>query len=160
MNIGVSVSAANEARAQEAVVVETPSETALESSGTLPNRSLLESGLFTFGASYLPVLVVAFESDRAADNHLYAPIAGPWLNLTERDDDCGGECKGDTVNRVLLATDGIFQGIGTLQVLGAFVFPQARGVTIASSERQAALSLAIMPTKLKSGSGLVAMGKF
>src|SRR3954471_14722162 len=85
--------AAAPAFAAETVVV-TPSVTTatapLEPAGTLPNRFLLRSGVFTLSAAYVPSLVVAIESDREADNHLYAPIVGPWFDLAAR-----GNCRGD-----------------------------------------------------------------
>lgn len=54
------------AQAQETVVVESSPPAAVESSGVLPNRSLLRSGLFTLGASYVPALVVAIEIARGS----------------------------------------------------------------------------------------------
>ena len=161
VSCAIIVAAASTAQAQDTVVVETTAKpAAVESSGILPNRSLLRSGLFTLGASYVPALVVAIESDRPADDHLYAPIVGPWLDLAHRGDDCDGECEGETVNKVLLVTDGVFQGIGALQILGSFVFPETRAVTIAHADGTPAVSFTVMPTKITRGSGLVAMGKF
>jgi hypothetical protein len=126
----------------------------------LPNRALLRSGVFTLGASYVPALVVAIESDHPADNHLYAPIVGPWLDLANRGD-CEGDCDGETVNKVLLVTDGVFQGIGALQILGSFIFPETTAaVTVAGSDGEPALSFRVMPTKIARGSGLVAYGEF
>jgi hypothetical protein len=151
---------ASSAQAQETVVVESSPPAAVESSGVLPNRSLLRSGVFTLGASYLPALVVAIESDHPADDHLYAPVAGPWLDLANRGD-CEGDCDGETVNKVLLVTDGIFQGIGALQILGSFIFPESRATaTIVGSDGTPALSFRVMPTKIARGSGLVAFGEF
>src|SRR5690242_21840995 len=95
--VGMMPAGANTARAQETVVVESSAPAAVESSGVLPNRSMLRSGVFTLGASYVPALVVAIESDHPADDHLYAPVVGPWLDLANRGD-CDGECDGETVN--------------------------------------------------------------
>lgn len=157
---GTLLGAAGTARAQETVVVESSPPAAVESSGALPNRPLLRSGAFTLGASYLPALVVAIESDHPADDHLYAPVVGPWLDLANRGD-CEGDCDGETVNKVLLVTDGVFQGIGALQILGAFIFPETRAaVTIAGSDGTPAVSFRVMPTQVARGSGLVAFGEF
>lgn len=150
---------ASSARADQ-VVIESTARPAMESSGTLPNRSLLRSGLFTLGASYVPALVVAIESDRPSDDHLYAPVVGPWLDLANRGDDCEGGCGKETVNKVLLVTDGVFQGIGALQILGALIFPETHAVTVAKSDGTPALTLSVAPTSTAHGSGLVAYGNF
>jgi hypothetical protein len=149
----------NTAHADQVVIESTP-HPALESSGTLPNRSLLRSGLFTLGASYVPALVVAIESDRPSDDHLYAPIVGPWLDLANRGDDCDGGCGNETVNKVLLVTDGVFQGIGALQILGSLIFPESHVVTVAKSDGTPALTFTVAPTSTAHGSGLVAYGNF
>ena len=157
LGVGANLSVSSDARADEAVVVES-APPAIESSGALPNRSLLRSGVFTLGASYVPALVVAIESDRSADERLYAPVVGPWLDLAERGD-CQGECDGETVNKVLLVADGVFQGIGALQILGSLVFPETRaGLTISKSDGTPAVTLT--PGKVARGTGLIATGEF
>jgi len=103
---------------------------------------------------------VAIESDRSADKHLYAPIVGPWLDLAHRDDDCEGSCDKETVNKVLLVTDGVFQGLGALQILGSFIFPETPAVTIAHSDGTPAVSFTVVPSRLADGNGLVAVGNF
>jgi hypothetical protein len=159
LGVGANLTASSEARADEAVVVES-APPAVESSGTLPNRSLLRSGVFTLGASYVPALVVAIESERPADEHLYAPVVGPWLDLADRED-CQGDCDGETLNKVLLVADGVFQGIGALQILGAFVFPETRtGVTISRSDGSPAVAFTVAPGKVARGTGLIATGEF
>lgn len=158
--VGMMLAGANTARAGETVVVESSPPAAVESTGVLPNRSMLRSGVFTLGASYVPALVVAIESDHPADDHLYAPVVGPWLDLADRGH-CDGECDGETVNKVLLVTDGVFQGIGALQILGSLIFPESSAaVSIAGSDGTPAVSFRVMPTKIARGSGLVAFGEF
>jgi hypothetical protein len=157
--LGMVLGVSSTARADEVVIESTP-QPAVEGTGMLPNRSLLRSGVFTLGASYVPALVVAIESDRPSDDHLYAPIVGPWLDLANRGDDCDGGCGKETVNKVLLVTDGVFQGIGALQIIGSLIFPETRAVTIAKSDGTPALTLSIAPTTTAQGSGLVAYGSF
>jgi hypothetical protein len=157
--VAVNLAASGTARAEQVVIESTPSAS-VESSGTLPNRSLLRSGVFTLGASYVPALVVAIESDRPSDDHLYVPIVGPWLDLANRGDDCDGGCGKETTNKVLLVTDGVFQGIGALQILGSLIFPETRAVTIAKSDGTPALTFMVAPTTIAQGSGLVAYGSF
>src|SRR5262245_50462782 len=86
---------------------------------TTPNRNLLHSGLVTLGLAYVPSFIVAVESPLEVDNNLYIPVAGPWLDFANRN--CP-TCQHETFNKVMLVTDGIFQGIGALNILGAFVF--------------------------------------
>ena len=44
-----------------------------------PSRTLLNSGIWTLGLSYVPAVVVAAESARDADKRLYVPVAGPCM---------------------------------------------------------------------------------
>jgi len=154
---------AGPALAADTVVVTTPSTMTtapIEPAGTLPNRFMLRSGVFTLGAAYVPSLVVAIESDRAADNHLYAPVIGPWFDLAARGH-CSGDCSGEAVNKVLLVTDGVFQGLGALQIIGSFVMPETRTVALHNADGSTALALSVMPAKLgHSGSGVLAVGSF
>jgi hypothetical protein len=149
--------------AADTVVVTTPSTTTsapLEPAGTLPNRFLLRSGVFTLGAAYVPSLVVAIESDRSADNHLYAPVVGPWFDLAARGN-CSGDCSGETVNKVLLVTDGVFQGLGALQIIGSFVMPETRTVALHNADGSTALALSVVPANLGHGAnGVLAVGRF
>ncbi len=104
-------------------------------STTGPNRSLLHSGLFMLGVPYVASVIVATGSDHPGDDNLYMPVAGPWMDLANRGS-CGhlGErsCDGETFNKVMLVVDGVFQGLGALDIVGAFVFPETRTVTVAS----------------------------
>jgi hypothetical protein len=133
-------------------------ETVVTESG--PNRALLNSGLFTFGVPYIASVVVAAESSHPGDDNLYLPVVGPWMDLAHRGD-CGrlGEpsCDAETGYKILLVADGIFQGIGALDIVGAFVFPETRVVRIAKTERR----LFIAPAPMgKSGYGIAARAAF
>lgn len=105
-------------------------------STTGPNRGLLRSGLFMLGVPYVTSVIVAAQSDHPGDNNLYIPVAGPWMDLAGRGS-CGNvggpSCDGETVNKVLLVVDGIFQGLGALDIVGAFVFPETRTVYAGST---------------------------
>jgi hypothetical protein len=99
-----------------------------------PNGGLIAGGLVMFGLSYVPSVIIGAASGRAADQNLYIPVAGPWIDLANRDKECpGNHCIGDTANKVLLVTGGVFQGVGVMQVLGGFLFPTTRVVTRAAS---------------------------
>jgi hypothetical protein len=125
---------------------------------TTPNRSLLHSGVVTLGASYIPAFIVAVESPRSFDRQLFIPVAGPWMDFATRK--CS-DCEHERLNKALLITDGIFQGIGALNILGAFLFPETRVYaknTSYPASQQARLSLA--PTRMAGGYGLTAVGSF
>jgi hypothetical protein len=63
------------------------------------------------------------------------------------------------VNKVLLVTDGIFQGLGALQIVGAFVMPETR--TVALRHADGSPALALMPANLGHGAnGVLAVGHF
>src|SRR6266542_2846534 len=115
------------------MVVTTPARETVATTGG-PNAALLTSGLFAFGVPYLASVVVAAESSHAGDKNLYVPVAGPWMDFAQRGD-CGraGEpsCDNETANKVLLAADGILQGIGAIEIVGAFLMPETRTTTVA-----------------------------
>ncbi|HET9954034.1 MAG TPA: hypothetical protein VFQ61_06005 [Polyangiaceae bacterium] len=151
------------ARAVEPVTV-TRAPAAEPSRVRRPDRALLSSGLWTLGLSYVPAFVVAVESPRSFDNHLYIPVAGPWLDYGKRS--CV-DCKNETVNKVLLVTDGVFQGIGALQILGAFLFPETHTSTTTDAakdkpRRTAGIaSVRVVPSRFETGAyGLTAKARF
>lgn len=125
---------------------------------TTPNRSLLHSGVVTLGLFYVPSVIVAVESPLTVDNHLFIPVAGPWLNYAKRD--CP-TCEHETLNKVMLVTDGVFQGIGALNIVGAFLFPETHVATARGKTAPAqATTLRVTPARLEGKYGVVASGTF
>ena len=131
-----------------------------------PDRTLLRTGVWTLGLSYVPALVVATQSDVPADRYLYAPVAGPWLDLSERD--CSS-CKHETMNKVLLVTDGIIQGIGSLEIIGSFLFIERASATTAGyqppktasdAKSNSRFRLRFAPRRMAGGYGVAAVGSF
>jgi hypothetical protein len=128
-----------------------------ESVTTTPNRALLHSGVVTLSLAYVPSVIVAVESPLAVDKRLYVPVAGPWLDYANRD--CA-TCRHETFNKVMLVTDGIFQGIGALNIVGAFLFPETHVVS-AKTDRPRAARLRLTPARIGSGVyGVTASGAF
>lgn len=130
-----------------------------------PNRTMLHSGVWTLGLSYVPALVVATESSRHGDKDLYIPVAGPWMDLAARNPcPSSASCSNETTNKVLLVVDGVFQGIGALDIVGAFLFPETRTVTTraqrATEMHVAGLTLRLSPSRFQSGYGVSALGSF
>ena len=69
--------------------------------------------------------VVAFACPtRKADNKLYLPVVGPWMDLEHRDCDVN-DCGDDTFGKVLLVGDRALQGIGALTLRLSFVIPES-----------------------------------
>ena len=66
---------------------------------------------------------------------------------------------------MLIVIDGIFQGIGALDIVGAFVFPETRTVSVRSAARDdvhaSTISLRVLPTSIDARAyGLAAVGTF
>jgi hypothetical protein len=125
-----------------------------------PNRILLSAGIATFGLAYTPAVVVAAESPLTADKSLYAPVAGPWVDLANRPD-CGPRvsCDLEMVNKVLIATNGVFQGLGALATVTSFIFPEHHTKTVVGTNDQPTIQLT--PVRLGSdGYGAAAVGSF
>jgi hypothetical protein len=125
-----------------------------------PNAALITSGVIMFGASYGSSIVVATQSDHRGDNQLYIPVAGPWLDLAHRGtcrSSIDVSCQNETTNKVLLVADGVFQGLGVLQILGGLIFPETHTEILS---RPIAKGVHISPTAGRTGAGLTAYGKF
>ena len=124
-----------------------------------PNRSLIGTGLVTFGLAYIPAVVVASQSPQSPDHHMYVPVVGPWLNLANRPA-CGPEaiaCDTETTNKVLIGVDGVFQGIGALTTIVGFLTPEHEHEVVTTSKPSVHLSPARMGA---GGYGLAAFGNF
>jgi|SRR5215472_9359352 len=148
-----SLSSESRAHAQE---VAHQTETVYEG----PNRALFWSGVVALGVPYAMGSVVAFDSSHRGDDKLYIPVAGPWLDFTER----GGcpvaasNCTTESVNKALLIGDGVFQAVGTLSLVGAFLTPE-RVVWRERNVSQRA-QLRVAPMTGRNGTGLTVLGSF
>jgi hypothetical protein len=123
-----------------------------------PNYGMISTGLFMFGVPYVGSVVVASGSPVDADDWLYVPVAGPWIDLAERGP-CGrGEgrpsCGYVARDAALLVADGIAQGVGMLMILGGYAMPVKRIVRV--SERE----IHIAPAVGGGTYGLAAAGRF
>jgi hypothetical protein len=149
--------------AQETTVVATPAAPPAAEARTYsgPNRALLGTGLVSFGSSYIPSVVVAATSSQSADHHLYVPVVGPWVDLGNRPD-CSvanTSCDNETSNKVLLAVDGVFQGVGVVAVVAGLLTPEHE--TVVRAGRTEKPTVRLTPARLGSGGyGLAAIGKF
>jgi hypothetical protein len=103
---------------EQSMTVPPPPPPSLEGSHSETKDTLLGTGLFLLAVSYLPAVSVAASSTVAADQHLYAPLAGPWIDLAQRPV-CNppANCEAEQTNRALLETSGILQGVGAFLTL-------------------------------------------
>jgi len=129
---------------------------------TRPAQSMLSSGLFTFGASYVPSLVVAMESHHPGDHDLYVPVAGPWMDLGDRHCPTGQRCDHEGLYKGLLIADGIFQALGALDIVSAFLFPETVTTTRATAAEVTKTRSALRVAPIVGGSsyGVAALGVF
>jgi hypothetical protein len=123
---------------------------------TWPHRPLLITGSVLFLGSYGASTIVAAASDRKADEKLFIPVVGPWLDLKKRDCDVKA-CGGDVFNKVLIGSSGVLQGAGAFMVLLGLVVPQAkeRPWYVVGDDK-----LSIAPQVGLSLTGLSARGRF
>ena len=143
-----------------------PPPPGLEGSRSETKDTLLGTGLFLLAVSYLPAVSVAASSTVAADQHLYAPLAGPWIVLAQRPA-CNPpqNCESEQTNRALLETSGILQGVGAFLTLvglltsdddDATMRPPPKPVHEAKAE-----PVHVTPAQFGSaGYGVAAFGKF
>jgi len=119
-------------------------ETITEKGG--PSTGMLASGAVVFGVSYGAAAIAGAASDTADDDELYLPFAGPWMALNNHD---------GTGSKVFLVTDGVFQALGGVLVINAFLNPQERTVT-RTHTAEVHVAPAVSPEFL----GLAATGRF
>lgn len=125
---------------------------------TRPDSRLLKTGAMTLGLSYVPAAAVAATSPRPVDRFLYAPVAGPWLNLDQRRCE---NCKNESLNKALLIGDGIIQGVGAVEIVASFLFLETHFVTAKKPPRgRQTMRLELTPVRVAGGYGLRASGTF
>jgi hypothetical protein len=139
-------------------------ETATEASGleshspNAPDRPLLGAGIFLLATSYLPATAVAGASDRQADQRLFIPVAGPWLDLAQRGP-CVLGCGSEMAYRSLIVTDGILQGLGAFMTLvGLLADDDPADLATAATNRDRPLR--VSPAIGAGSYGLTAFGSF
>ncbi len=128
--------------------------------------TLLGTGLFLLAVSYLPAVSVAASSTMMVDQHLYVPVVGPWIDLSQRPA-CAPplNCATEQTNRALLETSGILQGVGAFLTLVGLLTSDDDDVNhpapAKSTNDAKATRIQVMPTQFgATGYGLAAFGKF
>jgi hypothetical protein len=94
---------------------------------TRVKKGLVVSGSILFGVPYLFSISVAASSKYAPDRWFYAPVIGPFVNLSTRGDDCNPNstsssvtvCPSESGARFFIMLDGVMQTAGaTMFILG------------------------------------------
>jgi hypothetical protein len=130
-----------------------------ESTG--PDARAVGGGIFTFGVSYAVAFGVAATSGHQGDRHLYVPLAGPWVDFGDRGAcPTTGSCGNETMFRVLIVADGIFQALGALSVVSGFLFPTTHEVTTTTATTTSVPTIRVVPDCSHGGLGLAALGTF
>jgi hypothetical protein len=94
-----------------------PTTTLQERGGPTARYLTQAGGAGLFLGSYIPSVVVGAVSSRNDDKRLFIPVAGPWLDLGERD--CTARtCNAKLLTGALLAIDGVAQAVGVIAFLG------------------------------------------
>lgn len=117
---------------------------------TCPNRHLLHKGVWVLSLAYVPALIVAIESHLDADEYLYVPVVGPWLDLAHRD--CP-HCAHEGRNVGGLVTDGVFQGLGALSIVTSLLFRETRESSATTEPTGRRITLSLAPTPAPEGCG-------
>lgn len=124
---------------------------------TSPNRPLLYAGVLLLGGAYGTSAVIGAESDRDADKKLFWPIAGPWLDLGNRQCDVRA-CDHETSNKALLIADGITQAAGAVLVISSIFVAEHHRHNVGQTHTHA---FQVAPARLgQAGYGLSAVGSF
>lgn len=121
-----------------------------------PNRPLLITGALLLTGSYVTTAVIQQSSGRdVQDSNLLIPVAGPWMNLADRD--CDG-CNNETRNVALVIGSGVLQGVGAgMMIMSLFVPEKVEAATIQAGP----VKLHLGPTQMgRTGMGAGAVGLF
>lgn len=124
---------------------------------TYPNRPLLVGSSMLGLAAYVPSAVAGGISDRDEDRYLFIPVAGPWIDLANRD--CNARpCSDEDLNKALIIGSGVVQGISALGVLTSFFVPETHRTL---STGQVKKQFMVAPGQLgRSAYGMTAVGTF
>lgn len=134
---------------------ETPPSASTPYSYERPNRALLVTGASIFVTTYALTASFAAAGQRAADRDMFVPLAGPFMNLANRN--CARGCTTDTRDTVLIATSGGVQLISVGLMVASVLFPEK--VTV-GHVAVGPVKMQIAPSAAAGGGGAIAVGTF
>ena len=122
-----------------------------------PNYELIAGGTLLFVSAYGFSAMTASASPVSADERLFIPVVGPWLDLAERPH-CSNlkalpACETEGANKAMLVASGLTQSVGVLLVLGGFLFPK---LTIVDGRQSAKVE--VLPQAGPTVAGLMTRG--
>jgi|GEM_PF-1756501 len=117
-----------------------------------PNTALLVTGAALLGSTYATTAAIHAANGRegTVDDHLYIPIAGPWINLANADH--------ETRDTVLIAGSGVLQGVGAALFISSFFISEKQASARIAADNKVKVRFA--PTGGPAGAGLGAIGTF
>lgn len=118
-----------------------------------PNTPLLVTGGVLLAATYATTAALSGANGPVADRDLYIPIAGPWINLADRDTNR----ENNTRDTVLIAGSGVLQGIGALMLVTSFFVPERVPAARISAGN---VKMQVSPQASMGGGGVGAVGTF
>jgi hypothetical protein len=124
-----------------------------------PHRPLLITGSALLLGGYAASTVVATVSDLPADDRLYIPIVGPFLDVANRPCDIGSSsCSNEEdLNKASIIGLGLAQGAGLgLTIASFFVKERPAETRIKVPQAADKLSISVVPY----GAGVGAVGRF
>ncbi len=132
----------------------TPGESTTIYAKRTPNKALLITGSSLFVSTYATTAALAGANGGLGDKDLYIPIAGPWINIADRN---GANYENNTRDTVLIAGSGVLQGIGALMAVSSFFVPEK----VPAARIQAGnVQMQIVPQAGAGAGGLGAVGVF
>jgi hypothetical protein len=124
-----------------------------------PNRPLLVGGLSIVAVSYIPAVAVAATSEHAGDDHLYVPLAGPWMDLADRGGCTPNSCEEEAVYKGMLITAGVAHAVGVGLIVSSFLVPEEHTRRTAAAPKPN--KPMVLPAQMgKAGAGLTVVGQF
>ena len=124
-------------------------------------NGLIGAGVFILASSYLTATVVAESSDLKADQQMFVPVAGPWLDLARRPICNANTCGTEFANRALIATDGLLQGLGAFMTLVGLLTLDDDTQETRAAKLQREKTVHVSPSQFGSaGYGVAAYGRF
>ena len=122
-----------------------------------PNYELIAGGTLLFVSAYGFSAMTASASPVHADENLFIPVVGPWLDLAARPH-CDNlrmhpACETEGANKAMLVASGVTQSLGVLLVLGGVLFPK---LTIVDGRQSAKVE--VLPQAGPSIAGLMTRG--
>lgn len=128
-----------------------------------PNRPMLITGSAIFLGSYAATAIQGAVSDLDADRKNLIPVAGPWINISERPCNLNDNCStGENVNNLLIIGSGIAQGAGIAIAVASLFVPETKERSDMTSKVEPPKpQFRVMPGQVgRGGAGAFAVGTF